>query len=429
MSDSNAARTLRAAEVFTPTKIPQYTYIDRHLEKKRKSLHDALEEGSKAVSLSGPSKSGKTVFIEKELGKDCLIPVNGAGIDDCNVLWDRVFSIIGTPIQVKQSTKKANTGNIKQGAEVNLGVMKLSAGYDDSDTVESVMESKYAVDPLALIIKELGNSGMVLFIDDFHYIAKDAQARISEQIKDAISKGVHIILASVPYHSDDAVRKNPDLRGRLVTLDFDYWGEDELKEIAVLGFNALNIEIDESTLMAFASEAAGSPQLMQAICLNACREAGYNSKQETKVMLPNAHTVTENGQRFIENVCSRTVEGANHSSIVEKMKDGPKTRGNERKTYKILGEEGEFDVYPLIVKAFASDPPALQFRYRNLLERLDKLCGMDSGPGGSSVSGACKFIADIANGADGVNLLEWDSENEVMNILDPYLLFFIRWGD
>jgi len=34
-----------------------------------------------SLALSGPSKSGKTVFVEKVVGKDNLIHVTGSGID------------------------------------------------------------------------------------------------------------------------------------------------------------------------------------------------------------------------------------------------------------------------------------------------------------------------------------------------------------
>ncbi|MEK9953069.1 MAG: hypothetical protein VW687_13045, partial [Curvibacter sp.] len=64
---------MRANEVFTPKGEPGVTYVDDHLIEKGKRLLQDLSAGPCVVSLSGPSKSGKTVFIEKTLGRDNLI--------------------------------------------------------------------------------------------------------------------------------------------------------------------------------------------------------------------------------------------------------------------------------------------------------------------------------------------------------------------
>jgi hypothetical protein len=83
-------------------------------------------------------------------------------------------------------------------------------------------------------------SGFVLFIDDFHYISREAQVQLAQHIKEAIRQGVVIICASVSYHSDDVLRANADLRGRIVTIDVDYWQPGVLQRIAEQGFRALH---------------------------------------------------------------------------------------------------------------------------------------------------------------------------------------------
>ncbi|MBV8047206.1 MAG: hypothetical protein JO171_08645 [Paludibacterium sp.] len=61
---------MKANQVFTPGKEPSITYIDDHLIERARMLHDALDAGAAVISLSGPSKSGKTVFVEKMLEKN-----------------------------------------------------------------------------------------------------------------------------------------------------------------------------------------------------------------------------------------------------------------------------------------------------------------------------------------------------------------------
>ncbi|EPK5809237.1 hypothetical protein L4Z94_005983 [Pseudomonas aeruginosa] len=411
---------MKVSEVFTPGKFPEFTYIEDHLVKHAQMLHDSLD-ASMTVTLSGPSKSGKTVFIEKNIGKDRLVPVSGAGVNSPNELWGRVFAVVGTPLPAKVTETSGFQGSA--GGKVASGIpgfVQAEANTSGNWNSSTATQADAAIDYLSLLIKELAGTGLVVFIDDFHYVKPEAGEEISKQIKDAAAKGVLFVLAAVPYHADDAVRANADLRGRATKLDFNYWKKPELLKIATIGFEALNISMPLSFIEALADEAAGSPQLMQALCLNSCFEMGIRERA--------AETATPaTNLSLIKQVCTRTAQTADYTSIVNLMKDGPKTRGTERNSY-LLKTEEVCDVYPLIVKAIALAPPELTIRYANLQQRITSLCAKDT-PSGSSVTGACGHMCSIANASEGRNILEWDATHDVLDILDPYLLFFIRWGD
>lgn len=399
------------------------TYIDDHLKERAKVLHDALEMGAAVVSLSGPSKSGKTVFIEKNIGKDRLIQVTGAGVDSPGKLWDRVFDLIGTPVRRTTTDTSGFEASIAGKVTAEAGILvsakgELGATGAWSQGVSN--QADFSVDYLQLLIRELSGTGFIVFIDDFHYIPKDVQIEISNQIKEAIRSDVKFICASVPYHSDDAIRANPDLRGRTVKLDFDYWRPAELAKIAVRGFDVLNLVSSDAYIQALASEAAGSPQLMQALCLNTCFESNAREREETPRKI-------DSDMDAIRKVCTRTALIADYSSTVDKMKEGPRTRGQDRKSH-VLKDGSVSDVYPLIMRAIALDPPELTIRYPNLQKRVQSLCG-DETPSGSSVTGACSQIAAIANDSENRNIVEWDGQNDVFDIRDPYLLFYLRWAD
>ena len=79
------------------------------------------------------------------------------------------------------------------------------------------------MDDLRQVVKEIGGSSFVVFVDDFHYIPKDVQKEIGQQIKEAAEGGVRICTASAPHRSDDVVRSNTELRGRVTAIDTDYW--------------------------------------------------------------------------------------------------------------------------------------------------------------------------------------------------------------
>jgi hypothetical protein len=61
-------------EVFTPTDVPTYTYVDRAHKGFERTLRNAFDVPKMIVSVSGPSKSGKTVLISKVTSKEDLIP-------------------------------------------------------------------------------------------------------------------------------------------------------------------------------------------------------------------------------------------------------------------------------------------------------------------------------------------------------------------
>lgn len=414
---------MRIQEIFTPGRFPQWTYVDSHIKDKEEHLRDGLDEGSMLISISGPSKSGKTVFVEHVLGKENLILVTGAGIRSTSDLWIKVFDIIGTPIARTTTSKQSTSGSVSvtAGGEGNVLIFKGKTETSGSLEHSSANESAdfEAVDALQLLIRELAETDFVVFIDDFHYIAQDVQKELAQQLKEAMRNGVKFICASVPYHSDDVIRSNPDLRGRIFSIDFDYWGPDVLAEIAEKGFTKANVRYERRLMQMFSAEAAGSPQLMQYLCLNACYELGIREVLKEERFL-------EYSDELFDNVCRRTVMSTDYGSVVEKMIEGPKTRGSDRKIYiSKYGWQG--DVYKYLIKALALNPPNLTFRYQPLVDRVVSICDGPA-PSGSSITNACFHVAAMANDTAGDNIVEWDGENDVFDIRDPYLLFYLRWS-
>lgn len=84
--------------MFTPGSFPVHTYVDRQDKGIEERLSDALETVGTIVTLAGPSKSGKTVLVERVVGKDNLITITGAG-DEINKRIDKVCEKDGkTPV-------------------------------------------------------------------------------------------------------------------------------------------------------------------------------------------------------------------------------------------------------------------------------------------------------------------------------------------
>jgi len=97
MTKAAKNKVLTAHDVFVPSSFPEHTYVSRGGDDLEDKLRFALKTKGQIVSLSGPSKSGKTVLVEKVVGKDKLVPVVGAGIREPEQVWTRVLDWIDAP--------------------------------------------------------------------------------------------------------------------------------------------------------------------------------------------------------------------------------------------------------------------------------------------------------------------------------------------
>jgi hypothetical protein len=242
---------------------------------------------------------------------------------------------------------------------------------------------------------------------------KDAQIDIGRQIKAAAEAGARICTASVPHRADDVVRSNTELRGRVVAVDTGRWSAQELEQIAYKGFRQLNMDVAPSVLRNLTAEAFGSPQLMQAICLNLCFEC------QAKETLAEQKRVEMNFVA-IQSVLERTSTLTDFSTMITRLHAGPKLKGGERKEYKFKnGKSG--DVYRCVLLALKADPPQLTFSYDEMLARIRTLCDGET-PSGSSVSNTLDHMAKIALTVQEAPVIEWDED--VLDIVEPYFLFF-----
>jgi hypothetical protein len=241
---------------------------------------------------------------------------------------------------------------------------------------------------------------------------------LSKQIKYSFEAGVRIVAASVPHRSEDLLRSNPELRGRLTNIDVQYWDTRDLRKIASQGFEALNVAFPEDINDRLVEEACGSPQLMQAMCQFLCYEAGISQRQEEQ-------TRFDFEMERLNGVLDRTTLKCNFGDLLTKLHGGPKTRGTERKVFEFTdGTRG--DVYRAVLLGLRYGRPELGVKYAELNDRIERCC-VGEKPVGSAVVEACKQMARMADSlVPGARSLEWDEGYDVLNISDPYLLFYIR---
>jgi hypothetical protein len=191
--------------------------------------------------------------------------------------------------------------------------------------------------------------------------------------------------------------------------------------IAESGFDALNVELEAASAERLAHQAAGSPQLMQALCLYACFVLGTIDRLGKR-------TAERLKEEDFDKACRLTSTIADFRSLVDALEKGPRASSGDRKKYRFSdGTTG--DVYRAILKAIAEEPLVLGFDYEEVLRRVRAVCDGEA-PAGSSVTGACAHMARLAEEQlPTTRVLTWDERDQILEIPDPYLSFYLRWSD
>jgi len=419
----NIMSTLLVSMVFTPNERPTVTYVERSGHVNEKTLAAAVATPKQVISVSGPSKAGKTVMIERAIGADNVIHIYGAGIKNPDNLWDSILNWMGAPSErmlgSTRSTETNDGGKVTSqaglGPFVKVGAEATFSGKDGKALTESVKEVRSGMHQ---VVRELKDSSFVVFLDDFHYIDRDRQSEIARSIKAVSEQGVKFCVASVPHRADDLVLNNSELRGRVIGLDLPYWSVDELVQIAEKGFAALGVVVDQTVVLRLANEAAGSPQLMQCLCFDLCTLCDITDAGAAKGKRLAAADV--NMAAVLRATSTRT----NYSTLVTTMHKGPRIRGEERKEFSLVdGTRG--DAYRVILKAISADPPALSFPYKRLMERVAAVCHGEP-PTGSSVQNSCTQIAKFAANVEDDRVVDWDEDAGNLDIVSPYFMFYLR---
>ena len=208
---------MKATEVFVPSDFPIATYVERGSAQFEASLRNALDTPKSPISISGPSKTGKTALVRKILGEDYIIHIFGIQIEKPQDLWAVVLAWMDVPAAV--TTTSGNTESVKPNASTSaelgvpgLGKIQIGGGVSTETTANQAHSSTRSIGGMTSVAREIAGSDFVVFLDDFHYIPRSLQDDIGKQIKSGSDAGIRFVIASVPHRSDDVVRSNHELR-------------------------------------------------------------------------------------------------------------------------------------------------------------------------------------------------------------------------
>ena len=93
-------------KVFVAGGNPTVTYVKRAELHVERNLARGIASPSQIVSLSGPSKSGKTVLCKRVLGEREYVWIEGGQLESADGLWSSVSSELKLPAETKISDTK-----------------------------------------------------------------------------------------------------------------------------------------------------------------------------------------------------------------------------------------------------------------------------------------------------------------------------------
>ena len=147
-------------------------------------LKQALRTAGFLISIIGPLENGKQL-CKQGIKPDSLVEISGTDLNEDTDFWLAVAYKAGLMFGVN-SNVRANSILSK-------------------DTI-----IRYCID-----------NNKVLVITDFHCAAPKLQKEIAYQVKDAIRKGLKIVMLLPEQVADSILRRNADMSGRMSVIEVD----------------------------------------------------------------------------------------------------------------------------------------------------------------------------------------------------------------
>ena len=409
----------KVEDVFSPRSFPENTYIHR-ITAGNKTIDEKLEKAlmmkGNLIFVSGASKSGKTVLCHKVIPDEKFIDLSGNQISSKEDFWNHIAEQLSLSDIVTTTTGMQNSEArvVKGSANFNAGIMGTGIGAGiGADTSENVVSTNQITASRARtetqVIRYIIDNDKVLVIDDFHYIPKEIQLYIARTLKTELFHGLKAVILSLPHRSDEAIILNPDLIGRTTSIEIPLWTTNELKEIAVKGFTLLNVPISDECINLLAQESISSPQLMQDNCFN----LAYGSMGSSITTATVKAAFSETASNY-----------AHYDKLVSTILHGPSQGQGRRKLYQTADKD--VDIYELMLMALKADPPVSKLSLEEIKNRISELLVNHERITSSIISGTInKLISLIKKDMPDLDALEY--KNKELYILDPFLLFYLRW--
>jgi hypothetical protein len=416
------SKVLRYQDVFVPGGFPNHTYNPRSDLNLEQQVGEVKENLCKLVTVTGQTKSGKTVLVRRVFPPEEAIWIDGGTVSAEEDFWQVVIDNLGLFQSTEATTKEETSSKIAAKGTVgaNFLIAKGSGeiGGELGTTRGSGSTQGRNISSRVIALRGLREAKIPLIIDDFHYLPREMQGDIVRALKPIIFDGLPVVIIAIPHRRYDAVKVEKEMTGRIAPIDIKTWAEAELTFIPRVGFKLLGLVAPESVCRTFAEQAIGSPHLMQEFCRGICRVIGLQQAGNMSAL-----DATESQ---LESVFRDTAETIGRP-IFEKLARGPRQRSDRVQRQLKAGET--VDIYELVLHGLSQLRPGLvSIEYEELRGAIKEVSA-SAIPQLHEVARVLKHMATIAaTDQSSTPVIEFEEEEKKLHVTDPFFAFYLRWG-
>lgn len=343
---------MRYSEVFVLGGFPRHTYNPRATRKLEDRLSEVAENLCKLTTVTGHTKSGKTVLVRSAHPTEESIWIDGGSVSEEEDFWSTIIEQLELfqGAEEGQTQEKSSEFGTEASGQANFliakGEVKVSGTLGRSR--ETSTSGSREVTSRITAIAGLREAKLPVIIDDFHYLPRDLQGSLVRALKSPIFDGLPVILIAIPHRRYDALKVEKEMTGRLHPVEIPLWEPDELAFIPKTGFPLLKCIVLEDAIQSLVKEAIGSPHLMQDFCRALCRKFGVKTDEDGKIIRPSQEDLREIFAEVADTI---------GRPIFEKLARGPRQRTD--RIARKLNDGTEVDIYGLVLHALAHLKPGL----------------------------------------------------------------------
>jgi hypothetical protein len=396
-------------EVFVAGGQPTYTYVERSAEHVELKFARAIATPNQIVSLSGPTKTGKTVLCRRILGDREFVWIDGGQITNAEDFWRRVAYELDLPSSTEHVAQSETKGEL--GASLPMVITASGSQlFRRSDS------EKREINSLSSAITEMTQRKIMLVVDDFHYIGEDSRTELMRNVKGAVFNGLKVILLSVTHRVFDAIKAESELTGRFTAISLPHWTIADLSQIPIKGFTELGTKCPRSIIKALCEEGQENPFLMQKFCWEICFDLAIERSKFFGIHeIPEDYDTTSMFRRL-------SLDAG--LPIYQKLAAGPQSRKVRAK--RPLRRGGFADIYQGVLLALAESGPRAVISYEELRDLLSSVLA-EQVPQKHEITSALKHLSRISRAIGAESAVDWDDDKREVNLVDPYLRFYLRW--
>ncbi|MFV4847135.1 hypothetical protein ACNJKD_12565 [Edwardsiella tarda] len=224
-------------------------------------------------------------------------------------------------------------------------------------------------------------------------------------------------MIAIPHRRYDAIKVEREITGRLENIMMPYWSIDELKQIATIGFPLLSINVSPNVVDILASEAMGSPHLMQEFCKSLCSDYSIKETSEKEIKISK-----------VDDSLFKSVAESTGKIVFDKLAAGPRQRSD--RLMRLLKSGERVDIYKVVLYALSKMKPGMQtIQYEELRSAIRDIVA-ETPPQAHEVTHVLEKMSEIASSEEASTpVIDWEREEQKLHITDPFFAFYLRWRE